>query len=74
MSKSNRARRGAPRKEAGGLDRVLYVRTSERLLNLLDEVVEQERRSRPGHSISRADVARDLLYSAVRNRGLMEEG
>lgn len=59
-------KRGAPPKVAGGLSKVLYVRASDDLLNALDALVEKERGERPGRTISRADVARDLLYQAVR--------
>lgn len=65
--KPNKAqKRGAPPKVAGGLSKVLYVRANDDLLDALDALVEKERESRPGRVISRADVARDLLYRAVR--------
>jgi hypothetical protein len=59
-------RKGAPEKAPGGLNKVLYVRADERLLNLLDRLVDQERRQHPGRSVSRADVTRELLYTAAR--------
>jgi hypothetical protein len=44
---------------------VLYVRTTPALLRALDKLVEKEREARPLRSISRADVAREILHSAV---------
>lgn len=67
-----RPRRGAPQKSPGGLKHVLYVRANDQLLDLLDRLVEQERIRRPGYSISRADVARELLYAAARERETTE--
>jgi hypothetical protein len=65
--KPNKSRKkGAPPKVAGGLSKVLYVRASGDLLDALDALVEKERETRPGRTISRADIARDLLYQAVR--------
>ena len=61
-------RGGAPRKAPNGLSRVLYVRASEELLAALDAKVAQERDAHPGRGVSRADVARELLY-----RGLTED-
>ncbi len=66
MKPQKNLKRGAPPKVAGGLSKVLYVRASDDLLDALDALVEKERESRPGRAISRADIARDLLYQAVR--------
>lgn len=61
-------KKGAPTKAPGGLSKVLYIRASEDLLDALDELVERERQSHPGRSVSRADVAREILYQrAVQN-------
>lgn len=66
MKPQKTQKRGAPPKVAGGLPKVLYVRASDDLLDALDALVEKERESRPGRAVSRADIARDLLYQAVR--------
>jgi hypothetical protein len=63
---TSRRRGGAPTKAPGGLDRVLFVRASGDLLDALDALVEKQRAGRPG--LSRADVARELLYSAVNKK------
>lgn len=56
---------GAPPKVAGGLNRVLYIRAGSDLIDALDRVVEKERMARRGVAISRADIARALLYEAL---------
>ena len=61
---------GAPTKAPGGLDKVLFVRANEDLLDALDVLVERERIERPGRAVSRADVARELLYLAVKKKGV----
>jgi hypothetical protein len=65
MATNRTRRKGAPPKAVGGLSKVLYIRASEDLLDALDAIVEKERKVRPGLSLSRADVARDMLYQAV---------
>jgi hypothetical protein len=65
QSKPRPRRGGAPRKGPDGLTEVLYVRTTPALLRALDKLVEKERESRPLRSVSRADVAREILYNAV---------
>ena len=66
MKQKQRARRGgAPRKAPDGLTEVLYVRTTPELLRALDKLVEQERQARPLRSVSRADVAREILHNGV---------
>lgn len=45
---------------------MLFVRASGDLLDALDALVEKQRAGRPG--LSRADVARELLYSAVNKK------
>ena len=59
---------GAPRKAPGGLDKVLYVRATSDLLDRLDRIAEQERHAHPGRSVSRADIARELLHRATAER------
>ena len=49
----------------GGLTRVLYVRATDDLIDALDKVVEKERVARRGLAVSRADIARSLLYEAL---------
>ncbi len=63
MTTSNRGR--PPTKAPGGLTEVLFVRTNKDLLNQLDQLVDLERERRKGRTISRADLARELLYRAV---------
>ena len=58
-------KRGAPSKVNGGLTRVLYVRATDDLIDALDKVVEKERVARRGLAVSRADIARSLLYEAL---------
>jgi hypothetical protein len=50
------------------MNKVLFVRAPDDLLDALDEVVEREREARPGRTVSRADVARELLYAALKNQ------
>jgi len=71
---AQQGRRGAPEKAPGGLNKVLYVRADEQLLDLLDRLVEQERRKHPGRSVSRADVTRELLYKAAGATRQQREG
>jgi hypothetical protein len=53
------------RKKKRGLENVLYVRVSPDLLKRLDAIVDRERAEQPGRVVSRADVARVLLYRAT---------
>ena len=64
MGKPSR-RGGAPRKAEGGLDRVLYIRADDRLLDALDQAAVRQRQEHPGRTVSRADVARELLHLAL---------
>ncbi len=57
-----------PETAPGGLRKVLYVRATEDLVALLDQVVARERAANPGRSVSRADIARELLYEGARRR------
>ncbi len=65
---SNAGRKGSRRKSSEGLDKVLYVRVSPDLLEALDEMVSEERARHPGRAVSRADVARELLYRAAQRK------
>ena len=60
-------RGGAPRKAEHGLNKVLFVRADERLLEALDAVVQQQRMLHEGRTVSRADVARELLHRALKD-------
>lgn len=62
---------GAPRKSKDGLTSVLFVRVNQELLDQLDARVEVERAKHPGRSISRADVAREILHEGIKK---FEEG
>lgn len=64
---------GAPRKEPGGLRKVLYVRATPEMLSSLDRLAEEKRRADPGQQVSRADVARAILREAM-VRGKKESG
>ena len=59
---------GARTKSPGGMNKVLFVRAPEDLLAALDSRVESERDAHPGHNVSRADVARQLLYEALKHQ------
>ena len=58
-------KRRAPQKAPGGLDRVIYVRAGDDLVQALDAAVKRERARHPGRTISRADVAREALYRVL---------
>lgn len=55
-------RGGAPRKAPGGLTAVLFVRCGRDLPDALDALARRAREAHPGRGVSRADVARELLY------------
>ncbi|MCZ7681535.1 MAG: hypothetical protein M5U28_23160 [Sandaracinaceae bacterium] len=59
-------KRGAPQKAPEGLNEVLFVRVSPDLIRRLDALVERERAERPGRAVSRADVAREILYNGTK--------
>ena len=52
-------------KVEGGLTKVLFVRIDDRLMEALDVKVRAIRKERPGASVSRSDVARELLWSCL---------
>ncbi len=60
-----RRKGGAPRKVPDGLNRVLFVRTNQELLDKL-EVLRRRRSERTqGVVLSTADVARAMLWEAI---------
>lgn len=65
-SKPEKKKRGAPTKASNGLNEVLFVRVSPDLIRRLDAAVERERTARPGRAVSRADVAREILYNGTK--------
>ena len=60
-------RKGAPPKVPGGFSKVLYIRANEDLLSALDAIAARERQEHPGRVISRADIAREMLYKAAKS-------
>ncbi len=63
---------GTPRKGPDGLDKVLFVRANQDLLDKLNMLLERRQRENPGLALSRADVARSILWDAVKREGLNE--
>jgi hypothetical protein len=57
---------GARRKAPTGLDKVLFVRADQALLDKLESMREQRISMSPGVTLSRADVARALLWEGIR--------
>lgn len=66
------SKRGTPRKGPDGLDKVLFVRANQDLLDRLNMLLERRQRENPGLALSRADVARSILWDAVKREGLNE--
>jgi predicted ATP-dependent serine protease len=64
-SKAASAPKGRPPKSEGGLNEVLFVRTSRTLLDELDALVREEKQERPYRVVTRADIARELLHEAI---------
>lgn len=56
---------GAPRKAAGGLDKVLYIRADQKLLDRLEELRRRKSEDSRGIVLSTADIARSILWDAV---------
>lgn len=52
-----------PKKQS--MDGVVFVRAPKELVKKLDARLVEERKRRPGHSISRADLVRELLNRAL---------
>lgn len=66
MPKKARARKGgAPRKAPDGLNRVLFVRTNQELLDKLEELRQRRSDTIPGVVLSTADVTRAILWEAI---------
>ena len=61
----DKAKGGVPRKSPEGLDKVLFIRANQELLDRLDRLRDRERRARPGVVLSRADIARTILWDAL---------
>lgn len=64
---------GAPRKAPDGLNRVLFVRTSQELLDKLEQYRRERNDTMPGVTLSTADIARAILWDAVRDPDKKEE-
>ena len=47
------------------LNKGLFIRVDQRLLNAIDALVKKNRKRQPGRSVSRSDVVREILYSAL---------
>lgn len=58
-------KRGRPVKVRDGLTSVLFLRAPAELLELLDARAEEQERGCPGRSVSRSDVAREILFGAL---------
>lgn len=43
----------------------MFVRADQALLDRLDKLCEQQKQERPGIALSRADIARMLLWGAL---------
>jgi len=56
---------GAPRKASEGLDKVLFVRANQELLDKLEELRRDRSEKAPGIVFSKADVARAILWEAI---------
>ena len=66
------SKRVGSRKSPDGLDKVLLVRANQDLLDKLNQLLERRQRENPGVALSRADVARAILWDAVKREGLIE--
>lgn len=55
---------GAPQKEPDGLNKVLFVRASQALLDKLDEL-RRQRSEKTRITFSRSDLARAILWEAI---------
>lgn len=61
-----KARRGGAQKKApDGLDKVLFVRTDQALLDALEKLRAQRSEATRGIVVSKADVARALLWEGI---------
>lgn len=59
---------GARKKAAEGLDKVLFVRTDQALLDALEELRAQRSQESRGVVVSKADVARALLWEGIERK------
>jgi hypothetical protein len=66
------SKRARPRKGPDGLDKVLFVRANQDLLDKLNLLLERRLKENPGIVLSRADVARAILWDAVKREGLTD--
>lgn len=70
--RTRRRKGGAPRKVPGGLDRVLFVRADQALIDKLENLrLRQSEQS--GVVVSMADVARSILRDGI-ERAESEDG
>lgn len=65
MSRAKTKKTSAPRKSSQGLDKVLFVRADQKLLDKLEELRQRRNDKTPGIVISRADVARSILWDGL---------
>jgi hypothetical protein len=61
-----RPKTGTPTKQAPKNGTQIAFRADDDLLALIDRAVEQTRTERPGLTVTRAEVARDLIYQALK--------
>ncbi len=65
MKKPVTKKGGTRRKAPLGLDKVLFVRADQELLDKLDELASRRSARTPGLTLSRSDVARMLLWEGI---------
>lgn len=66
-SKGTARKGGAPRKAPRGLDKVLYVRADQDLIDRLEALRERRNQQSKGVVLSTADLARSILWNAVQS-------
>jgi len=64
------SKRATTPKSHDGLDKVLFVRANQDLIDRLNQLRERRQRENPGVALSRADVARSILWEAMKREGL----
>ncbi len=64
-------RPGAPRKAPGGLAHVLFVRVDKKFVRGFDALLADRRARSPGVTLSRSDVAREILWAAIAARSTL---
>jgi hypothetical protein len=72
MARRKSEKRTRPRKAPDGLDKVLFVRANQELLDKLNLLVVKRSQESPGVAFSRADIARSILWEAVRRERVGE--